>query len=472
MMIVVLACHALGTNYLLERDAGGLAAAADLRPGGLYVRPAAVGLNVAQASGIGRMQRRQVNGVGDGEHSLGRWPDDRPGAGAKRRGGMPTARRWSFRSSAAAGPGGSSPPMSMRPPAACWRWASSRASTSPCGPPTCPSGCCCSSPRPGSARCWSTSTRPIGPFELQYVLKQSDAVALFLVDQFKSSDYFAMLAEVCPEIAAAQATAGSAVRKYPRAAERRGAQGHAAGRAADLGRRWSSAAAAFTPRELDDIGGTLHRRASRSTSSTRPARPAFPRRRRSATATCCSTPIYIGELPDAHRATTASAFPVPFYHCFGCVLGTLACAVYGTTMIVPAEYFQADADARRHRAGAGDGALRRADDVHRPASGPVVRRAARSTSLRTGIMAGSPCPIEVMRQVIDKLGATRADDRLRPDRGLAGHHANADRRPDRAARRNRRPAAARRRGEDRRSGHRRRRCPTTSRASCAPAATS
>ena len=47
------------------------------------------------------------------------------------------------------------------------------------------------------------------------------------------------------------------------------------------------------------------------------------------------------------------------------------------------------------------------------------------TSLRTGIMAGSPCPIEVMRQVIDAHGRPRDDDRLRPDRGLAGDHANA-----------------------------------------------
>ena len=39
------------------------------------------------------------------------------------------------------------------------------------------------------------------PFELKYVLHQSDAVALFLVDRFKTSDYFAMLAEVCPELA-------------------------------------------------------------------------------------------------------------------------------------------------------------------------------------------------------------------------------------------------------------------------------
>ena len=42
------------------------------------------------------------------------------------------------------------------------------------------------------------------PFELQYVLGQSDAVALFLVDHFKTSNYFLMLAEVCPEIAKAK----------------------------------------------------------------------------------------------------------------------------------------------------------------------------------------------------------------------------------------------------------------------------
>src|SRR5262245_17430631 len=53
------------------------------------------------------------------------------------------------------------------------------------------------------------------PFELQYVLGQSDAVALFLVEQFKTSDYFAMLGEVCPEIAAASEGRVSSPR-YPR----------------------------------------------------------------------------------------------------------------------------------------------------------------------------------------------------------------------------------------------------------------
>src|SRR5262249_46375271 len=42
------------------------------------------------------------------------------------------------------------------------------------------------------------------PFELKYVLEQSDSVVLFLVARFKTSDYFSMLAEVCPEMAACE----------------------------------------------------------------------------------------------------------------------------------------------------------------------------------------------------------------------------------------------------------------------------
>ncbi len=60
-------------------------------------------------------------------------------------------------------------------------------------------------------------------FELEYVLRQSDAVALFLVDRFKSSDYFAMLAEACPELASA--TGVLECRAIPTAAIGRGPKG-------------------------------------------------------------------------------------------------------------------------------------------------------------------------------------------------------------------------------------------------------
>ena len=94
--------------------------------------------------------------------------------------------------------------------------------------------------------------------------------------------------------------------------------------------------------------------------------------------------------------------PVPFYHCFGCVLGTLCCAVAGSAMIVPAEYFDALAtlDAiERERATAAYGVptMFIAQLEHATFAGRDL------SSLRTGIMAGAPCPIEVMKRVVSEM---------------------------------------------------------------------
>jgi fatty-acyl-CoA synthase len=113
--------------------------------------------------------------------------------------------------------------------------------------------------------------------------------------------------------------------------------------------------------------------------------------------------FFVGERLK-YTADDRIAVPVPFYHCFGCVLGTLACAVYGATMIVPAEYFQplATLDAiEKHRASSLYGVptmfIAELQDPSLP--GRNLK------SLRTGIMAGAPCPIEVMKQVENVLGA-------------------------------------------------------------------
>jgi fatty-acyl-CoA synthase len=94
--------------------------------------------------------------------------------------------------------------------------------------------------------------------------------------------------------------------------------------------------------------------------------------------------------------------PVPFYHCFGMVLGNLACTSHGACMVVPGESFQARAvletvQAERCTSLYGVPTMFRAvlDD-------PELERFDRS-SLRTGIMAGAPCPIELMRQVVERL---------------------------------------------------------------------
>ncbi len=91
--------------------------------------------------------------------------------------------------------------------------------------------------------------------------------------------------------------------------------------------------------------------------------------------------------------------PVPLYHCFGMVMGNLGCMTHGATMIYPSDGFDADGRAGGRAGRARHRALRRADDVHRRAE-PSRLRALRSVAaLRTGIMAGSPCPVEVMKQV-------------------------------------------------------------------------
>ncbi len=94
--------------------------------------------------------------------------------------------------------------------------------------------------------------------------------------------------------------------------------------------------------------------------------------------------------------------PVPFYHCFGMVMGNLACSVYGATMVVPCPTFDPDAVLRtvqqeRCTSLYGVPTMFVAELGHERLAGFDL------SSLRTGIMAGSPCPIEVMRKVIDQM---------------------------------------------------------------------
>ena len=94
--------------------------------------------------------------------------------------------------------------------------------------------------------------------------------------------------------------------------------------------------------------------------------------------------------------------PVPLYHCFGCVMGVLGALTHASAVVLPAESFDPESTLR-------------AIDAHGCTSiygVPTMFIAMldhpsfakhRLDSLRTGIMAGSPCPIEVMRQVIDRM---------------------------------------------------------------------
>ncbi|WP_185994458.1 AMP-binding protein [Nocardioides campestrisoli] len=94
--------------------------------------------------------------------------------------------------------------------------------------------------------------------------------------------------------------------------------------------------------------------------------------------------------------------PVPFYHCFGMVMGNLGCTTHGATMVIPAPGFDPEVT------------LRTVQDERCTAvyGVPTMFIAMQShpefdsfdlSTLRTGIMAGSPCPVEVMKRCVDDM---------------------------------------------------------------------
>ena len=93
---------------------------------------------------------------------------------------------------------------------------------------------------------------------------------------------------------------------------------------------------------------------------------------------------------------------MPFYHCFGMVMGNLGCVTHGATMVIPEAGFEPEAvlatvQEERCTSLYGVPTMFIAELSH-----PRFAEYDLS-SLRTGIMAGSPCPIEVMKQVIEKM---------------------------------------------------------------------
>jgi fatty-acyl-CoA synthase len=236
--------------------------------------------------------------------------------------------------------------------------------------------------------------------ELEYVLEQSDAVALFLVDRFKASDYYSMLGEVCPELnqhrrdriaspAFPRLRQVVTLKDRPLAGAVSWRDMLERGRAVTL-ERLRAAASGLRPSDPINI---------QYTSGT----TGFPKAATLTHRNILLNAFYVGECQGmSHRDRLC--IPVPFYHCFGCVIGSLCSVVYGAAMLIPAESFDSAATLstiERERAtviyGVPTMFIAQLQDSSFPGRD--------LSSLRTGIMAGSPCPIEVMRQVIDKMGA-------------------------------------------------------------------
>jgi fatty-acyl-CoA synthase len=94
--------------------------------------------------------------------------------------------------------------------------------------------------------------------------------------------------------------------------------------------------------------------------------------------------------------------PVPFYHCFGMVLSIMVCVAHGAAMVAPAAYFDPlatlEAIAEEHCTAVHGVPTMFIAELEHPRF-----REFDLTSLRTGIMAGSPCPIATMRRVVEEM---------------------------------------------------------------------
>jgi len=112
---------------------------------------------------------------------------------------------------------------------------------------------------------------------------------------------------------------------------------------------------------------------------------------------------FIGERLAATPADRICV-PVPLYHCFGCVIGTMVAAASGAGLILPAATFDAHKTLEAIHE-------ERATAIYGVPSMFIAELALKDfaqfdlTSLRTGVMAGSVCPIEVMRRVINEMHA-------------------------------------------------------------------
>ncbi|MFY9774803.1 MAG: AMP-binding protein, partial [Trebonia sp.] len=214
--------------------------------------------------------------------------------------------------------------------------------------------------------------------ELEFVLNQSGARLLVAAQRLKTSDYAAMITEVRPRCAALEQVVLLGTGEWDALLE--------TGRRADRGALGAIELSADDPINIQYTSGTT----------------GFPKGATLSHHNILNNGYFVGELCH-YTHEDKICIPVPFYHCFGMVMGNLAATSHGAAMVIPAPAFDPVATLEAVQAERCTSLYGVPTMFIAELSVPDFGRFDLS-SLRTGIMAGSPCPVEVMKQVIDRMG--------------------------------------------------------------------
>jgi fatty-acyl-CoA synthase len=213
--------------------------------------------------------------------------------------------------------------------------------------------------------------------ELAYVLRQSGCRMLCATRSFKTSDYVAMIEEVRGGIPSLERVVYFDHASWDELLAVQASPAALRERAATLD--------PFQPINIQYTSGTT----------------GFPKGATLSHHNILNNGYFVGE---GCRLTERDLIcvPVPYYHCFGMVMGNLAATSHGACVVLPSDSFDAGAvlaavEAERCTVLYGVPTMFIAELDHADFATRDL------SSLRTGIMAGSPCPIEVMRQVIERM---------------------------------------------------------------------
>jgi fatty-acyl-CoA synthase len=215
--------------------------------------------------------------------------------------------------------------------------------------------------------------------ELGYVLRQAGVCVLVSSESFKSSNYRAMIEEVRGELPGLRQVVYIGTADWTEMID--------AGRSLDDGALAARAAmlAFDDPINIQYTSGTT----------------GFPKGATLSHHNILNNGFFIGE-GCRYTAADRVCIPVPFYHCFGMVLGNLACTTHGACIVIPAPGFDAAQTLAAVQA-------EKCTSLYGVPTMFIAELALADfarydlATLRTGIMAGSPCPVEVMKRVVSEM---------------------------------------------------------------------